>query len=69
MSIVKHYAINGRAVTAAEYGAYIADRLPAMLAKAWEEGFDAGERDVMDHERDGWREDSPCIPNPYREPR
>ena len=35
-----------------------------IKADAWDEGFDAGERDVMEHESDGWDRD--CIPNPYR---
>jgi len=33
-------------------------------ADRWDEGFDAGERDVFDHEEHGF--DSPCIRNPYR---
>lgn len=35
-----------------------------VKAAAWAEGFDAGERDVFEHERNGWDRD--CIPNPYR---
>jgi hypothetical protein len=36
------------------------------MAQAWDEGFDAGERDVFIHERDGYN--TPCsIDNPYRE--
>lgn len=31
---------------------------------AWDEGFEAGERDVFMHEERGW--DAPCIENPYR---
>lgn len=38
----------------------------AMVAQAWEEGFDAGERDVWEHEQAGWPDKQPCIPNPYR---
>lgn len=34
----------------------------ARDAKIWDEGFDAGEKDVMGHET--WEE--PCIQNPYR---
>lgn len=34
-------------------------------ARAWAEGFDAGERDVWDHERS--RDyDRPCVTNPYK---
>lgn len=33
-------------------------------AKVWDEGFDAGERDVFEHERTSF--DRPCIQNPYR---
>lgn len=32
------------------------------MAQAWDEGFDAGERDVFEHETF----DEPCIVNPYR---
>jgi len=41
--------------------------LKQVQAEAWAEGFDAGERDVWEHERneDGW--DSECTPNPYLE--
>jgi len=35
-----------------------------VAANAWDEGFDAGERDVLEHEAGNF--DSPCIPNPYR---
>lgn len=39
--------------------------LKQIKAEAWREGFDAGERDVWEHEHseDGW--DADCIPNPY----
>lgn len=33
-------------------------------AAIWDEGFDAGERDVFEHEIAGF--DEPCIQNPYR---
>lgn len=36
------------------------------FALVWAEGFDAGERDVFEHDRTGW-DDSECIPNPYIE--
>lgn len=39
--------------------------LDAVKAEAWDEGFDAGERDVFQHEKHGWG-DERCIPNPYR---
>lgn len=38
---------------------------PDLLAQAWDEGFDAGERDAMDAAHTSG--DSPCIPNPYRQ--
>lgn len=38
------------------------DRLRGQLADAWDEGFDAGERDAFSHQTF----DEPCIPNPYR---
>lgn len=39
--------------------------LQSVRAKAWYEGFDAGEQDVWEHEHhpDGF--DSDCIKNPY----
>ena len=41
--------------------------LKQIKAEAWAEGFDAGERDVWEHQHkeDGW--DADCIPNPYLE--
>ena len=39
--------------------------LPNLLAQAWDEGFDAGERDAMDAAHTSG--DSPYIPNPYRQ--
>lgn len=41
--------------------AHVAVAIEALLAEAWEEGFDAGERDVMEHVTF----DEPCVPNPY----
>lgn len=39
--------------------------LREVRAKAWAEGFDAGERDVWEHmAANEWDN---CIPNPYRE--
>lgn len=38
--------------------------LNEWMARAWDEGFNAGELDLMQHEENGWDED--CIPNPYR---
>ena len=40
--------------------AYVATK----QAEAWDEGFDAGERDVFEHERTSF--DTPCITNPDR---
>ena len=37
--------------------------LRSVKSAAWDEGFDAGERDVFEHETF----DEPCIRNPYRE--
>ena len=41
--------------------------LKQVKAEVWAEGFDAGERDVWEHEHneDGWDKD--CIFNPYLE--
>ena len=44
----------------------LAPLVTAGRAEAWDEGFDAGEKDVYNHEQDGYRDDTPCIPNPYR---
>ena len=40
--------------------------LNKLKAEIWAEGFDAGERDVWEHEHNenGWDKD--CIPNPYK---
>ena len=40
-----------------------------IKAEAWEEGFDAGERDVFLHDElnDWGTKDAKCIPNPYLE--
>lgn len=38
------------------------DWMRGVRAAAWDEGFDAGERDAMGHVTF----DEPCIPNPYR---
>ena len=35
-----------------------------LLVEAWEEGFDAGERDAFDLDENP---DHECIPNPYRQ--
>jgi hypothetical protein len=45
----------------AEFDRWLAE----VKAEAWEEGFDAGERDVHEHELTHW-DDSDCIQNPYR---
>lgn len=43
--------------------------LNKVKADAWDEGFDAGERDVWEHQYgeadENWDKD--CIPNPYLE--
>lgn len=56
ISIEQHKALAGQALAAV---------LPDLLAQAWDEGFDAGERDAMDAAHTSG--DSPCIPNPYRQ--
>jgi len=45
-------------ITGAEFDRW----LKAIRAAAWDEGFDAGERDTFEHETF----DEPCIENPYR---
>jgi len=40
------------------------DALEAVKHRVWREGFDAGERDVMQHEESTF--DTPCVPSPYR---
>ena len=51
---------------AAKFDRWLAEYTRAMKAGAWDEGFDAGERDVMQHKT--WDEPciEPCIENPYR---
>lgn len=38
--------------------------LNSIKADAWDEGFDAGELDVFQHEQHDWA--NACIVNPYR---
>ena len=38
--------------------------LETVAADIWAQGFDAGERDVWEHEHGSY--DDPCIPNPYK---
>lgn len=45
-----------------EVDAEYANWLRKVKAAAWAEGFNAGERDVFEHD---WEKDEPCIPNPY----
>lgn len=45
---------------------HLADSVRELQAQAWDEGFDAGEQDVHEHELTHW-DDSDCIQNPYRE--
>ena len=40
------------------------DALEAVKHRVWREGFDAGERDVMQHEESTFY--TPCVPSPYR---
>lgn len=47
-----------------EVGALLSTAVLPLLIEAWDEGFDAGERDVFEHEHNGF--DTPCIQNPYR---
>lgn len=42
----------------------VMDVLREAMAQAWDEGFDAGERDVFNHDQTSF--DEPCIENPYR---
>lgn len=61
---VKYCATDGyRGIEEDEFDAW----LQSVKAKAWAEGFDAGEKDVWQHEHaeDGW--DADCIKNPYLE--
>lgn len=37
-----------------------------VRATAWDEGFNAGEADVFQHDESGWAHDDACIQNPYR---
>ena len=39
--------------------------IQGVKRQAWEEGFEAGERDVFEHERHNY--ENPCIENPYKE--
>lgn len=46
------------------FDAFMAAHVRVVAAQAWDEGFDAGERDVMNHEMNSY--DDACIANPYR---
>lgn len=43
------------------------DFIKQIRAEAWSQGFDAGERDVFEHEAHKNGFDSPCVSNPYGE--
>jgi hypothetical protein len=63
------YQIVGKMVAileGADPAATLAVRDAEKKAEGWDEGFDAGERDVMEHNKAGWAVEKPCIPNPYR---
>lgn len=53
-----------REAAAAAFDAMYAEATRRASEAAWDEGFDAGERDVFAHEMAGF--DEPCIQNPYR---
>ncbi len=59
-------AVKWRKLTVTEAAEEYNFWLNNIKAQAWEEGFDAGERDVHEHELTHW-DDSDCIQNPYRE--
>jgi hypothetical protein len=42
--------------------------LMQLLSRAWEEGFDAGERDAIVHYAGSGSWDDDCLSNPYEEP-
>lgn len=48
--------------TKQDFLTWLAEHDRQTAEKAWDEGFDAGERDVLQHDTF----DEPCIPNPYR---
>ena len=55
-----------KAVADALFASGVVRPVADVQAEAWDEGFDAGEADVMNHNKAGW--DGDCIPNPYRTP-
>ena len=55
----------GETIGEAAHASHLNVLLSDLLAQAWDEGFDAGERDAMDAAHTSG--DSPCIPNPYRQ--
>jgi hypothetical protein len=64
LSIRNDYAVSGRVKSdPLRRQDYFDGWLRGVKARAWAEGFDAGERDVFKHDTDGW--DTECIPNPY----
>ena len=56
---------NGELITAERIARKEFDTwLNSVKADAWDEGFDAGEQDVFQHEQQDWANE--CIVNPYR---
>jgi uncharacterized protein YecA (UPF0149 family) len=60
----ERYPDNERPGARQEFLTWLATYERGVRAEAWDEGFDEGERDVMENHATF---DEPCIPNPYRE--
>jgi hypothetical protein len=65
-SIVEHFATVLRESLSARV-IQAETELAQAKHDAWQEGFDRGEQDVLDHERHGW-DDSCDVENPYPAP-
>ncbi len=64
----KHW-VNNPLISEISKVALFDEAIKRAKAEAWEEGFDAGERDVSIHDElnDWGTKDAKCIPNPYLE--
>lgn len=48
----------------AQFDRWLAEVIRENRAIGWDQGFEAGERDVMEHNRTSWSAD--CTANPHR---
>lgn len=61
---VRTHSEDRREDAAAAFDAMYAEVVRKSLEAGWDQGFEAGESDVFEHEQHGWG--LPCIQNPHR---